>query len=129
MTDLQKLKAFARAATPGPWEADHRGVFTSDPTVGILNRVCHVTGTTGYAETEQENAKFIAAANPVVILELIERLEKAEATQLRDHFAGLAIQGLISSSNIDIGRTTYKTLANDAYNYADAMLAAREKSP
>jgi hypothetical protein len=44
---------------------------------------------------------------------------------LRDHFAGLAMQGLIA-------RTTYhiedapRDIAEEAYDYADAMLKARE---
>ena len=42
---------------------------------------------------------------------------------LRDHFAGLAMQGLLSG----IDNYTTQTKATWAYNMADAMLAEREK--
>ena len=42
---------------------------------------------------------------------------------LRDHFAGLAMQGLLSS----IDNYTTQTKATWAYNIADAMLAERSK--
>jgi hypothetical protein len=44
---------------------------------------------------------------------------------LRDHFAGLAVQGLCSASD---GRATRvpSIIADEAYRIADAMLARRE---
>lgn len=42
---------------------------------------------------------------------------------LRDHFAGLAMQGILSDPNIDI---TPERLAELAYLAADAMLEARK---
>jgi hypothetical protein len=42
---------------------------------------------------------------------------------LRDHFAGLAMQGIVATDD-DI---TYKFLSSVAYGMADAMLKEREK--
>jgi hypothetical protein len=78
MIDLEKLKASALAATPGPWESRHHEVVSLSEDVGLLNTICRVHSTTGYYESERDNRDFIATANPSMILELIERLEKAE---------------------------------------------------
>jgi hypothetical protein len=44
---------------------------------------------------------------------------------LRDHFAGLAIQGLLT--NDDANDWTVEETANVAYQQADAMIAERNK--
>lgn len=41
---------------------------------------------------------------------------------LRDHFAGLAMQGMVATSN------NMDDIAQSAYDMADAMLAEREKN-
>lgn len=46
----------------------------------------------------------------------------AGRNDLRDHFAGLAMQGIIDSLDID-----FREVAEDAYAYADAMLIERDK--
>ena len=43
---------------------------------------------------------------------------------LRDHFAGLALQGLLANSDALNG--LYSTFAEAAYKYADAMLRERK---
>jgi len=48
-----------------------------------------------------------------------------EGMSLRDHFAGLAMQGMIASAIDDWGYR--EELCEEAYKYADAMLKAREK--
>lgn len=45
---------------------------------------------------------------------------------LRDYFAGLAMQAIISNPSLDI--LAPSDVSSDAYNQADAMLAEREKS-
>lgn len=58
-------------------------------------------------------------------LEYIEsqKTTKAQETDhLRNHFAGLAMQGIIDSLDID-----FREVAADAYGYADAMLVERDK--
>jgi hypothetical protein len=49
-----------------------------------------------------------------------------EGISLRDHFAGLAMQGTLSA-DIEGEWNDYSYLANHAYQIADAMLAEREK--
>ncbi len=66
------------------------------------------------------------------LLELMTKAEDAqeeEDAKLRDHFAGLAMQGFCSIPTYgDIPDTaTYASLATHAYAMADAMLAARSK--
>jgi hypothetical protein len=68
MTDINKLEALAKAATSGPWytvETPHRAcgrvqLYWIDSEAGNLaENIC------------EEEAAFIAAANPATILELI----------------------------------------------------------
>lgn len=60
-------------------------------------------------------------------------------TELRDHFAGLAMQALIASvqdqlvtagvqCSADIMRGLEASVAKGAYNYADAMMNERAKT-
>ena len=50
----------------------------------------------------------------------------APGMSLRDWFAGQALAGLLADSNTS---GTYKEFADYAYQYADVMLRARQKSP
>ncbi len=100
MLDIEKLRELAQKATPGPWYANHafavmphvskpRGAFSAigtkaEPSIfvsthddiahGLDYREC-----ISVPDTKGDNAKFIAAACPDVILELLDRLEAAEA--------------------------------------------------
>ena len=52
-------------------------------------------------------------------------MEKVDHLTLRDHFAGLAMQAMLSSDNlIDVKEAD---IARLAYKQADAMLAARDE--
>lgn len=53
-------------------------------------------------------------------------LNKKEEQQLRDRFAGLAMQGVINYHGQNAG--TYDYLARIAYNIADAMLKERKEN-
>lgn len=55
---------------------------------------------------------------------------------LRDHFAGLAMQGLIANDNqlslckedaLDLGKSVMDEVSYDAYRYADAMITTRKE--
>ncbi len=48
----------------------------------------------------------------------------ADGMSLRDYFATAALQGMIAA---DIADVTLDVSASDAYRYADAMLAARQR--
>ena len=74
--DLTALRALAEKATPGPW-IYHETIHADNHVTaggGILTGT-HVCGPT----YERENARFIAAANPAVVLAMLDRLERAEA--------------------------------------------------
>lgn len=80
MADTKELRRLAQAATPGPWE-----VYGLDQNGQAIIRGEHIEIATcwhhcvGSIEKEMHaNAAFIAAANPAVIDELIDRLEAAE---------------------------------------------------
>jgi len=49
-----------------------------------------------------------------------------EPTMLRDHFAALAMQAIISRGHLD-AEMNVTPYCKDAYTIADAMLAAREQ--
>tara|TARA_R110000744_G_scaffold86109_1_gene168330 strand:- start:188 stop:430 length:243 start_codon:yes stop_codon:yes gene_type:complete len=60
-----------------------------------------------------------------------ERLDTARGMTLRDHFAGLAMQAIISKAPYDTYVEadyieTEKLTAAGAYSYADAMIKARK---
>ena len=78
MTDFQELKRLAEAATPGPWGISRNGsTITSNQShpIAILSDPFHRQCEHGVGQ----DAEFISAANPQTILELIGRLERAEA--------------------------------------------------
>ncbi len=54
------------------------------------------------------------------------RLETRGGMSLRDYFAAAALQGIISCYRDHGGATTVPTRSAKAYEYADAMMAARE---
>ena len=50
----------------------------------------------------------------------------SEGMDLRDHFAGLAMQGMISSGNLPVS-VSDEEIADAAYEMADLMLKERNK--
>ena len=51
-----------------------------------------------------------------------------EGMTLRDHFAGLALQSILASANLDEDMTQNQ-LAEIAYEQADEMISARKENP
>lgn len=79
MTD-DELEQVARAATPGPWEAnpyDARLVESKVDDLGSMKR--------------RRDGAFIAAFNPATALALLERVRKAEAVVTEAKRAGLLL--------------------------------------
>lgn len=81
MTDREKLRKLAEAATPGPWDyyrphPNYRA-YAVDRVMpgGHLGEDVATTGDV-YAE---ENGAYIAAANPTAVLDLLDQLDAAEA--------------------------------------------------
>lgn len=93
MTDItelaQRMKAAAEKATPGPWyvhdkpcEDGNYGIDTSDKE--FLAEAVVWWGFARQSIWREEDAKYIALANPANILALVEALEKAQTE--RDEF-------------------------------------------
>jgi hypothetical protein len=92
--DLDELKRLAEEATPGPWEWGGTKCDTTEDALNICReniekteRPCeyfcevfigsgHRTALVGNGPTGVQNAAFIAAANPAVILELIRMVRE-----------------------------------------------------
>ncbi len=75
----------------------------------------------------------------IVVLEHQQGTVRVETESLRDRFAAAALQGMCADSTHTILRVNARskgdtissqrqTMAIDAYEYADAMLAERDKS-
>ena len=84
MIDIKVLRRLAQAATPGPWKmlpvGDGRQKFTvvNSEFLSILT-VPDEGGATFGTVYDEADTRFIAAANPVTVIELLDRLEEAES--------------------------------------------------
>ena len=81
--DTNELRRLAQAATPGPWKLLPVGDRAKRFAVADINflsvlTVVYECGTNFGAVYLDGDAKFIAAANPAAINELLDRLEAAE---------------------------------------------------
>lgn len=103
--DLDALESLAKSATAGPWvvrtaeytiatlvqtkhiareiatEAIHPESQDHAPIVATVHRIAVEEWARYGVHMSAEDAAYIAAANPAVILALIERLREAEATR------------------------------------------------
>ena len=89
MIDIDQLRRLAQEATPGPWKmlpvGDGRQKFAvADSEFLSILTVTDEGGATFGTVYDDADAKFIAAANPSAISELLDRLEAAERE--RDEF-------------------------------------------
>lgn len=88
MTDaeLDALEAAAKAATSGPWETDSLNNVRNRDTTIVLTAVLPT-----HREPRPEDANYIAAANPVAVLDLIAELRQAkeECLHHKDYIAEL----------------------------------------
>jgi hypothetical protein len=100
-TDLKDLKELAEAATPGPWKhhkeagpyASRDEVWCDSPCKDEPDWSCPVVD-----DIIEQDAKFIAAANPKTVLELIARVEAAEGAlehskSATQHWCEVALEG------------------------------------
>lgn len=86
--EMQELKRLAQDATDGPWEfaeCGHYSVFagplkvnTPGRLVGGRGEIARMDDDDLPEDIQEANAQFIAAANPVVVLALIARIEELE---------------------------------------------------
>ena len=108
ITDLaQRMKAAAEKATPGPWylhdkpcEAGNYGIDTSDKE--FLAEAVVWWGFARQSIWREEDAKYIALANPANILALVEALEKAQAAERRWHRVASRIHEQACESDVKI---------------------------
>jgi len=70
MTDLRKL---AEAATPGPWIGNDESDYGLARVIGCEKQSFRLIAD----NCDDEDARYIAAANPQAILELLDKLDKA----------------------------------------------------
>lgn len=83
--DIEALKQAAQAATPGPWECGdgkmngNALIVYGEDFAGAA--ICEMRSPLNFTPRDRRvaNSTYIAAANPAVVLELIARLERAEA--------------------------------------------------
>ena len=98
--DLDELLALAAKATPGPWWMDSHGVamvntetldlvFSTGDSMGPVVRH-EDTGNLSRWRNDND-ATFIAIANPSVVAELVHRLKAAEAEARKYKLAGLGM--------------------------------------
>ena len=93
--DIDALEDAAKKATPGPWCVQHpnagvRGLEVADRTG--LEQIC--------ADLTEPRARYIAAANPAVVLALINKVRELEQlnellTKAKEH-ASSVVTGLMS---------------------------------
>ena len=85
MTDLDKLREKAQAATPGPWRV-RLDAHSQDELSTVAIELAPLRWfTVGYAP--DADADYIAAADPTTVLALIDRCQRAE-TALRERSGG-----------------------------------------
>ena len=118
--NIEELKRLAEAATPGPWY------------VGFFGKFCVV----GIGSDMQEpDAKYIAAANPAAVLELIaevERLqEELELERMRLAACGVAAMCNTSrtiNDRLPPGHRCYSASYADVCRAVDSEIAWRERA-
>ena len=87
MIDINELRRLAQGATPGPWKmlpvGDGRQKFAvADSEFLSILTVTDEGGATFGTVYDDADARFIAAANPAAITEILDRLEEAESDAL-----------------------------------------------
>jgi len=88
---INELEKLAKAATPGPWVGDTQGwdghaqriIYVAD---GSYKTLAKITGKwDGFEKDQDANTKFIAAANPEVVLALIKVVRLAKEVEELHH--------------------------------------------
>jgi hypothetical protein len=81
--DIQKLRRLAEAATPGPWVVSRSTITRPGQAavkeVGAFDWICSMQ--ISNQPNWDRDAEFVAAANPAVVLALIDRIAALESGQ------------------------------------------------
>ena len=111
--NIEELKRLAEAATPGPWEAwqvgDYPPLFTvsTEDRLGLFTTTTEAENETEFAAVFQdEDAAYIAAANPAAVLELIQQRDELlaalkDAREMVSDWAGYASPYFQEKHDID----------------------------
>lgn len=123
--DLVKLRELCDAATPGPWEYDAPENMICDS--GLM-LIAQPRSTELGKEARDANGPYIAAANPVTLRALLDRLERAEselasARQVGKHMFNEIAGGTVKAWNgelpdfdeVEYSGRVYEQLGNDNY--------------
>ena len=127
--DIEKLEALALAATQGEWTCSdkHDGRFWH---IGCGNQAIGSTHAASkkanprYAEMFKANAKFIAAANPAAVLELIAELDE---DKMHFRVMGQALEGLIAERDQLRAELAGLKTGYEAYERVNAELRAENE--
>jgi prefoldin subunit 5 len=119
VTDLQKLRALAEAATPGEWFYDERGWINATPDENRPGEEVEVLIPGGDDYPACHNARYAAACSPSVVLSLLDHLAAAQALLAKIY------QVTGAEADIDVGRDpgdACKAVAEAARSHADWAL-------
>lgn len=135
MTDItvlaQRMKAAAEKATPGPWyvhdkpcEDGNYGIDTSDKE--FLAEAVVWWGFARQSIWREEDAKYIALANPANVRALVEALEKAQETIAFQQGEIKALLSSLESRTVKLPESfkLAKSSSGLRYYYADEVDAA-----
>ena len=116
LPDLESLETLARAATPGPWEATRQ---TDDECcfVGYFIEAKGKTISDDGTAPDSDDAQFIAAANPAVVLALIALARRAQPE-------GEAPQAELRALHDELNRITWEG-EDEGWNLAIAAVQKR----
>lgn len=132
---LDRIEQAAKAANPGVWSAgkgfgsvvSSRSVSDSVPGSSDFERYG------GHLIGELMGRSAVAHAiqsQPSVVLAMVAEIRRLRAIDLRDRFAGQALQGLLANEQArPFGMSANPSdFSSKAYRQADAMLAERAKA-
>lgn len=134
MTDItelaQRMKAAAEKATPGPWyvhdkpcEDGNYGIDTSDKE--FLAEAVVWWGFARQSIWREEDAKYIALANPANVLSLVEALEKAQETIAFQQGEIKALLSSLESRTVKLPTTRLWAGVTECYEKSDVIAAIR----
>lgn len=110
--DLDKMKALALAATPGPWSAIE-WTCAAPTTVRAGAVGITVADTTGHGRNSEVcaiDAAFIAAANPATVLELIAEVERLRVESANLQYAFDQIKGTAPAAGTEKDAERYQLM-------------------
>jgi hypothetical protein len=80
MTDTDTLRKLAEAATPGPWRVSDKSVrLTQDNYILVVSQDRWIGLVMDNCELSEEDAAFIAAANPTAVIALLDEMDALRA--------------------------------------------------